>query len=256
MKKLSLIIFATMVGILVSSPAFVQDWKSDSAWKKARKNIIRYNLSSAALFGFDKAIIFGYERVLSPKQSFSINIGQAGLPKFLVVETDSFTLGKDLKSSGFNISADYRFYLQKENKYNAPRGVYIGPFYSYNSWKRENSWDFTGSATDQKLVTTESDFSLHTIGFELGYQFVFWDRLALDMVLIGPGIGWYDIQAKAEGNLSDAERDQVLDALQDLLQQRFPGMNYVLSDKEFNANGRIKTTSIGFRYLIHIGFRF
>ena len=256
MKKILIITLVAFCSMQWAQPVYSQAWKSDSAWKKSRKNIVRYNLSNALLFGFDKAVIFGYERVLTPRQSVSVNFGQAGLPKFLTVVTDSFTLGNDRKSSGYNFSADYRFYLAKENKFMAPRGVYIGPFYSFNKWKRENSWDYTGTSTDKKLVTTNTDFSLHTVGFELGYQFVFWDRLALDMVLIGPGLGFYDIKATAEGNLTEAEKDQLLGALEDLLQQKFPGMNYVLSDQEFNANGRITTTNIGFRYLIHIGFRF
>jgi hypothetical protein len=256
MKQLIRIAIWSVVIAFSAQYAYTQDLKSDSSWKKSRKNIVRYNLSSALLFGFDQAIIFGYERVLTPKSSISVNFGKAGLPGSIGVVTDSFSLGKDLKSSGFNFSADYRFYLAKENKYRAPRGVYIGPFYSLNNWQRENSWDYTGSGSNQKLVTTNTDFRLHTLGFELGYQFVFWDRLALDMVLIGPGVGWYSIKASAEGNLTDQEREQLQDAIQDILTQKFPGMNYVLSDEEFNASGKISTTSIGFRYLVHIGFRF
>jgi hypothetical protein len=76
------------------------------------------------------------------------------------------------------------------------------------------------------------------------------------MVLIGPGVGFYSIDAKTEGNLTEEEREQLQDAITDLISQKFPGMNYVLSDQEFSASGTIKTTSVGFRYLIHIGFRF
>jgi hypothetical protein len=256
MRPIGVIVACAMVMCFSPSPVVAQARLSDSAWKAARKNIVRYNLSSAAVFGFDNAIIFGYERLLSPKQSFSINIGQAGLPKVLQLETDSFRLGSNQVNSGLNLSADYRFYLAKENRYPAPRGVYIGPFYAFNRWKRENDWEFTGTGTQQRVANTKTDFTLHTLGFELGYQFIFWDRLALDMVLIGPGIGWYDIRTKAEGNLTEEEREQLLDGVTDLLQQRFPGMNIVLDDESFNANGRISTTSIGFRYLLHIGFRF
>jgi hypothetical protein len=256
MKRHLTFILSTILLGLAWSNVTGQDWKSDSAWKKSRKNIIRYNLSNALLFGFDKAIIFGYERVLTPKSSFSINVGQAGLPGSIVIETDSFSLGKDLKTSGFNFSADYRFYLAKENKYMAPRGVYIGPYYSFNNWKRENSWDFIGAGSSSKDAITKTDINLHSVGFELGYQFVFWDRLALDMVLIGPGVGFYNLEAKSEGNLTDEEREQLQDAITDLISQKFPGMNYVLSDQEFSASGTIKTTTLGFRYLIHIGFRF
>jgi hypothetical protein len=45
------------------------------------------------------------------------------------------------------------------------------------------------------------------------------------------------------------------DALIQLLSQKFPGMNYVLSDKELNANGSLGTWALGYRYLISIGFR-
>jgi hypothetical protein len=256
MKQLFRIAIWSVLVAFSFQNAFTQDWKSDSAWKKSRKNIVRYSLSNALLFGFDNSIVFGYERVLTPKSSFSINAGKAGLPGSIGIVTDSFSLGKDLKTSGFNFSADYRFYLAKENRHMAPRGVYIGPFYSLNNWKRENSWEYTGSGSGQDVVLTNTDIRLHTLGFELGYQFVFWDRLALDMVLIGPGVGWYRIQATAEGNLTDEEREQLQDAIQEILSQKFPGMNYVLSDEGFDANGRISTTSIGFRYLIHIGFRF
>jgi hypothetical protein len=256
MKRLIAITLCSLLLGFASIEGYAQDWKSDSSWRKSRKNVIRYNLSNALLFGFDQAIVFGYERVLTPKSSISVNLGKAGLPRSLAIVTDSFALGKDLKTSGFNFSVDYRFYLAKENKYMAPRGVYIGPFYSLNDWKRENSWDYTGSGSAQKLVTTNTDIRLHTLGFELGYQFVFWDRLALDMVLIGPGVGWYSVRATAQGNLTEGEREQLYDALKDIITQKFPGMDFVLSDKQFDANGRISTTSIGFRYLIHVGFRF
>src|SRR5689334_16911247 len=81
------------------------------------KNVIRYNLSGALIFGFDKYVVFGYERVIKPNQSISVNVGGVSLPKLISVNTDSFSLQKDNKSNGFNVSVDYRFYLGKENKY-------------------------------------------------------------------------------------------------------------------------------------------
>jgi hypothetical protein len=94
------------------------------------------------------------------------------------------------------------------------------------------------------------------VGFELGYQFVFWKRATLDMVLVGPGVGFYNIKAKAQGNLTDAERERLHSALTEIISEKFPGMNYVLSDQEFNGSGTLRTSSIGFRYLIQIGFLF
>src|SRR3954471_16621462 len=96
------------------------------------KNVVRYNLSGALLFGFSKYIVLGYERVLSPKSSISVNFGTAALPKIISLVTDSFQTKKEGKRKGFNVSIDYRFYLSKETKFAAPHGVYIGPYYSYN----------------------------------------------------------------------------------------------------------------------------
>src|SRR5688572_4912189 len=110
----------------------------DSSKKKfPYKNVIRYNLSGALLFGADQYIVMGYERIVGPRQSFSVNVGRASLPGLIHVLTDSFTYKKDHKSTGQNISVDYRFYLAKENKFEAPHGFYIGPYYSFNHFKRE-----------------------------------------------------------------------------------------------------------------------
>src|SRR4030095_4135057 len=136
---------------------------------KQYKNIIRYNLSGALIFGIDKYIVFGYERVIKPNQSFSVNFGSAALPKLVTIVTDSFTLSEDVNNNGFNFSVDYRFYLKKENKFLAPRGFYIGPFYSFNQFNRDNRWDLKNSS-GTSFVTTHGKLNIHTVGFEIGYQ--------------------------------------------------------------------------------------
>jgi hypothetical protein len=220
-----------------------------------RKNIIRYNLSGGLLFGFGKYIVLGYERVLSPRQSISINGGRASFPKLVSIVTDSFDVEKDANRSGANVSIDYRFYLAKENKYLAPRGVYIGPYYSYNHLTSETRWDYKNSG-NSRFVDVNSTFNIHTVGFELGYQFILWKRLALDMVLVGPGFGFYNYKATFDHNLDADSQEQLLDALEQLLTQKFPGMNYVFSDKHIDSNGTLKTNTIGYRYIVHIGFNF
>jgi hypothetical protein len=229
--------------------------QSDSLKQKSYKNIIRYNLSGALVFGFDKYIVFGYERVIKPNQSFSINVGGVSLPKLISINTDSFTVQKDKKSSGINVSVDYRFYLSKENKYSAPRGAYIGPYYSYNKFTRDNDWLYS-KTSGNRYVTTNSTFNINTIGFEFGYQLILWKKFALDFVLVGPGYGFYDYKVKFDGNLTAENKEQLLDALEQLLTQKFPGMNYVFADKEINGNGVLKANTLGYRYIIHIGFAF
>lgn len=221
---------------------------------KAYKNVIRYDLSGGLLFGVSKYVVFGYERVVGPHQSFSINVGPASLPKFVAIVTDSFSLSKDTKRSGFNISVDYRFYLAKENRYAPPHGLYVGPYVSYNQFNRGNEWNFDSSS--QSAITTNMDLKILTIGGEIGYQFVVWKRLAIDLVMIGPGVSYYNLQATIDNTLSLANKEQIQSALKQLLTQRFPGMNYAFADKQFDAHGSIRTWNAGYRYIIHLGFVF
>ncbi|HEY5748779.1 MAG TPA: hypothetical protein VIU12_22070 [Chryseolinea sp.] len=228
--------------------------KANTESGKAYKNVVRFNLTNFLLFGPGN-IIFGYERVVSPSQSFSINIGPAALPSLLSINTDSVNITKQSNKSGFNVSADYRFYLRSENKYRAPHGLYIGPYFMYNKTRKESDWEFVrSSGTD--YVNTETNFTVVGAGLELGYQFVFFKRMTLDLVLIGPGMARYSINAKIDGSLDDAEKKQLYQALQQALENKYPGMSVVLDDQEINANGRLGVTSVGFRYLIQVGFRF
>jgi hypothetical protein len=228
----------------------------DSSAVKQRKNIIRYNISSPLVFGFDKNLVLGYERVVGRNQSFSINGGRSALPKLVSFSTDSFQLNSDLKNSGYNFSVDYRFYLGKENKYAAPHGIYIGPYYSYNHFDRDNEWTFYHFSGEDQIVTTTTKFDIHTFGFELGYQFIFWKRVTLDLIMVGPGVASYKLNTKTDNNLSEQNKQQLQDAVEQLLTQKFPGMNYVFSDQEFDASGTIGVWSLGYRYLVNIGFNF
>ena len=236
-----------LISILSVSPAFAQ--------LDGRKNTVYVNLTNPLIFG-GKAFIVGYERVVGKHQSFTFNIGRMSLPKFGGgSNNDSIQLQDNSNEKGFHISADYRFYLSKENKYDAPRGVYIGPYYSYNSFSRNNEWlldteDFTGS------VNTDLSLSFHTLGAELGYQFVFWKRMAVDFVLLGPGISTYNLKANLNTSLSPDEQSLFFDKLNGYLQDKIPGYNMVINEGEFQKKGSVKTTSFGFRYMINVGFRF
>ena len=239
--------------LAISASAFAQ---SDSTRKMPHyKNVIRYNLSGALIFGVDKYIIMGYERIVAPRQSFSINIGQAAMPKLIAISTDSFNVNKDSKRSGFNVSADYRFYLAKENKFDAPHGFYIGPYYGYTRFNNGATWTYKSSGAHSD-ITTSSKFTINNIGFEMGYQLVLWKRMTLDFVMVGPGVGFYKYKASFGGTVDAATKDQIFDGLKQLLTQKFPGMNFVFSDKEIDANGVMKASTIGYRYIIHIGFLF
>lgn len=248
--------FITILGLYCSLPVTGQTEKLVIDHKKQHKNIIRYDLTGALLFGPSNYVVFGYERVLKNHQSISINAGRVALPKLYSFTSDSFYLKRAAKNNGFNVSADYRFYLKKENTRNAPRGVYVGPYYSYNQFKKNNEWSFKEGEPDQQLVNTALALNIHTIGAEFGYQFVFWDKLALDMIIIGPGVSNYYIKAKADGNLSEENKEKLQEGLQRFINDKFPGLNYAIDANELKAKGVLNTWSFGYRFIIHVGFSF
>lgn len=226
--------------------------QNDSSYK----NTIRFNVTNPMIFG-NKAVVLGYERVLKNNKTFSINLGRAYYPKLVSPNVDSseLDLNNSYKDIGFNVSADYRIYLKKENKYAAPRGVYVGPYYSFNYFNRVNTWtlnteDFQGD------LETDLTINIHTAGVELGYQFVFWDRISLDMILLGPGVSFYSIKAKLDTSLSPEDESKFFEELNNFLSDKIPGYDLVIDDVEFKTKGSVKTTSLGFRYMIMIGYRF
>jgi len=203
--------------------------------KKEYRNTIRFNATNPILFG-GKSIIFGYERILKNNRSFSVNLGQAGFPKFEFSNTDSLKSRSIDEEKGYHFSADYRFYLSKENKYAAPRGVYIGPYYSYNYIERKNSWEIKSTEGGPfQEVESKTSLSVNAIGFELGYQFVFWNHFSLDMILLGPGVAFYNLKALVGSNLSEADKQKFFDKPNQALADKLPGYDMVINEGEFES---------------------
>lgn len=251
MKSIRHIIPLLAFLFLYGSEAFAQTEPTS----RERKNTVRINVSNPLIFG-SRSIVFGYERLLKKNQSFSVNFGTQGLPDFAEgLQTDSIRLLGNSGSSGFHISGDYRFYLSKENKYPAPRGVYIGPYYSFNRFARTNTWRMnTSSFTGD--VSTDLGLNVHTIGFELGYQFLFGEKFSLDLVLLGPGVGFYNLKAGINTTLSPAQQEEFFKRINDFLAGKIPGYNLVVDGDGFAKNGSFRSAGLGYRYMINFGFRF
>src|SRR6187401_2435693 len=111
MRKIILIVII-LPGLLQTASA--QETKKED---RQRMNTVHINITNPLIFG-SGSIVVGYERLLkSKKHSFTINIGLTSFPDFGLIENDSLKhLSKLKNQKGFNVSADYRFYLAKENK--------------------------------------------------------------------------------------------------------------------------------------------
>lgn len=225
------------------------------AQQKKRLNTVYINASHPFIFG-KRAIVFGYERVLNERQTISFNIGGMSLPKIgKKLATDSLLFLTNGAESGFHGAIDYRFYLKKENKYGAPRGFYIGPYYSFNNFSRETVWDVTTSYFDGQ-TTTDFKMNIHTVGFEFGYQTVLWDRMSIDLVMGGPGLGFYNMEAKVNGNFSAEQSKPFFDRLNNFLYYFLPGFTKIATEASFEETGKLRKTTIGYRYMVNIGYRF
>jgi len=251
--------YIVLIWILVLASFFSLKAQDSATVKKQHKNIIRFNLTNPMIFG-EKSLLLGYERLVGKNQSFSINAGRAAFPAPVRELVDStlavrFELGKTYKDKGFTIAVDYRFYLKKENRFAAPRGVYVGPYYNYTHFERENNWSFVSNSTSGN-VKTNLILDVQMIGAQMGYQFLLWNRLALDFILIGPGIAFYNIKTEMDTDLSQGDEETLLQILRESIATRFPAYDFVIDKPEFDQSGSTRTASLGFRYVIHLGYNF
>ncbi len=226
--------------------------QSDSI--KSLKNSIKFNISNPILFGW-KYNVFGYERVIKEHQTASITMGRVAFPRLSGDFSNSTGITDQQNDIGFNLALEYRFYLKNENRHGAPRGVYIGPYYSYNHFSRDLSWqlntaDFTGN------VGTKIRMTANFIGAQLGYQFVLWDRLTIDMILMGPGRWLFRMNTDFTTSLSTENEELLLETINEKIKEKFPGSNIIFSGDGFEAKKSTSTNTIGLRYLVNIGFRF
>jgi hypothetical protein len=238
--------------------AIGQQAQPEKKKKRDLKNTVRFNLTNPVLLS-SNSIIFGYERVLWNNQTVSVNLGQNQMRDLGLLDpdinSDEIQLTRNAENKGYNFSIDYRFYLKKLNAWPAPRGVYVAPFYSFNNFHKKNSW-LLNTNTFQGELNTEFNVDIHTLGVELGYQFVFWRRVALDLVLFGPGMASYAFSTELSTTLSAEDEALLFEKINEFLSDRFPGYTFAIDDAEFKKSGTAKITSVGFRYMIQLGFRF
>ena len=243
-SKMSLII--VLCSFVYISTAFSQD-----TLYKPKKNIIKVNLTSGLLY--DLPLLLEYERVLTSHTSFSIQAGYSKLP--FETNTDSLRWTTDLQSSGYNITLDYRFYLKKENKEDAPHGVYLAPFIGYYHFSNDRDLALSSDSSTIPL-NVKSKYNFLSMGGALGYQFTFGKRWVLDCLLLGPSLSYYNVEMKLTGDLSESEMNDIARGMLESLSSHIPLLNKLLEDEIANFTGTSSSWNYGFRYSIHVGYRF
>jgi Protein of unknown function (DUF3575) len=219
-----------------------------------RRNTIKLDLTSNLLFR--NALNVSYERVTKPNQTYCITLGYQQFPKLSSLGTGIETTDDSKKRTGFKVGGEYRFYLKKENKFQAPHGVYIGPYASYLYFNNERDLRFTaedGTVTDAFFKST---ISVLNIGFQVGYQFVLNDRWTIDLAFIGPSISRYGAKFRLDGNFDIDEEHEYQNEILKTLVDRFPLLDDLIKDKEVDAKGTFDRWGYGYRYQVLVGYRF
>ncbi len=219
-----------------------------------RKNVIKFDITSGLLY--NNSFNFTFERVLKKNQTVSLTVGLEQIPTLVSFFDDSENEATSTRktASGFKIGADYRFYLQKENKFSAPHGVYIGPYVAYHDFK--NAWDITitNDAGTQTGVV-DGKFKVLNIGFQAGYQFLIGNRWTVDMSFIGASFSNYKANMDVTGNFN-LEDSEISQEIIDKLVEKFPLLGDLMGDGNVNESGNLNNWGIGIRYMAHVGYAF
>ncbi len=253
MKTIRKIVLVAILAI----PLFLSAQKSDSVpvfKQPIHKNVIKFNPTPMLLWS-SKNITFSYERILNPQQSIALTLGYLEFPSLFKDTIGSLVSITSREKYGINIAFEYRFYLLKRNSRQIPDGVYLAPFASYYGYHFKNNLDVRYTSIDS-AGSIKGNFYIFNLGVELGYQFVFWKRLTLDLVLMGPSISYYGGAVDITGNINAEQLQEIRADLYNKLKEKYPMIGDFVVNKSFKQNGKLDLFSIGFRYLVQIGFHF
>lgn len=248
MKKL----FTFILLFIGVTTIMAQDLVKDTTAIKQKKNTIRWNLTPMMINVTN--VTLGYERIIKENQSISINAGLLLFPEFLDNDSLEISYVEHGNRIGFSTAIDYRFYLKTKNLNNAPEGVYIGPYITYYQYAFNSKLRVIDNETIANDVGIDANFKMLSLGFELGYQFLFWDRLTLDMILVGPSLSFYHARADFTGELGlDVEDGEYI---KDALLDKYPWLNTFMDLGAINASSATGKFGMGFRYVIQVGYHF
>ena len=220
------------------------------------KNVIKFNPTPMILWSA-KNLTFSYERILTPRQSLSIELGFLAFNKFIEDSLIKMITTTSHEDWGINATVEYRFYLTKLNTRTIPAGLYIGPYLTYYGYHFKNGLDIFSSGSEADTTgTIQGDFWSFNLGVELGYQFVFWKRWTLDLVMVGPSVSYYGGKTELKGNFDASQVQDINEELYNKIVEKYPSFEFMTLDKTFEQTGKLDVLRLGFRYLVQIGFRF
>ncbi len=221
--------------------------------EKHFKNTLKINPTPALIWNRIYNLTLAYERQVSKNQTFAIQLGYLGMDPFLEDSIGNLLDINRKSEFGVNAAFDYRFYAMKRNPYPAPNGLYFGPYLSYYGYKYVNAFHYNHADTAITSGTFSSAYNMVNLGVELGYQFIFWNRLSIDFLLFGPSLSLLVSNWKVQGEMPQDDQQKLLDQIR----QKFNDSHPVLSPfVEPNAGKTTLDLRLFLRYSVSIGFHF
>jgi len=248
MKRGLFVIFITCI---IVSIGFGQTQKEPKEYD-LKKNVIRWNLSTYLLWG-NKSLEFGYERVITPYHTISLNVGYRELPDIIDLNLERFNIDTHKDKSGFSLVFDYRKYFKNRNPKTAPDGLYVGPFLGSYNYYFENHANILDNGIITGDFNVKGQINVINFGAQLGYQFIIKNWVSVDLILIGPGLGFYSGKLTIDNDLTLSEQNEYLNYIKDIIVEKYPGMDNFLKDKTIKSDGFYSIWTAGFRYVIQIG---
>jgi hypothetical protein len=218
------------------------------------KNVIKLNPTPMMLW-HKKNVTFSYERVVNPKQSFTVGLGYLVFNNLLDDTLLNNITNTTREKSGLNFSFEYRFYMNKRNSRTIPDGLYLAPFFSCYLYQFKNGLDLVDSP-EEDFAELSGGFYALNFGGALGYQFVLWKRMTIDLIMIGPAVSYYGGKVQIKGEIDLSEIKEINEELYNKIKEKYPMAENVLVDKTFEQKGKVDVLSVGYRYLFQIGFLF
>jgi hypothetical protein len=249
--KIKALFVLLFIGLFTVEGVFAQ--ADSTIIADARRNVIKWNMTPFFLWS-KKNINFSYERILKHNHSFSVNMGYFELPSLGIA--DNLNLEKESYKRGLSVSGDFRFYPAKRNLKGAPDGIYFGPYASYHFTQFGTDVTVLDSQIATGSFAADVNLSIMSAGFELGYQFVFKRGFTLDLIFMGPSVSIYTGKITLDGDLTVDENNENLEKIREALVSKYPFLDELISEGEFNDSGISTSLGFGMRYMIQIGYNF
>jgi hypothetical protein len=220
------------------------------------RNVIKFNPTPMLLFSEVRNFTLSYERLITRNQSVAIQAGYLLLPKLKFLDKlNNVVTFAPKEKYGVNLALDYRYYLFPRNNRPAPDGLYIGAFVSYYGFKFENHIDLVKtSILNDGMI--HGKLNVLNFGANLGYQFIFWKRFSLDLLMLGPAYSFYSGELGISGGLDPALVEEIDQELVEAVKEQFPLLGALLGGEKLEFIGYKSKWKFGFRYSIQLGFHF